>query len=357
MFTRLLVIIAICLAALPAYAQEGHVENTDMPADEFIYLPGEAHLAVFSIPDGWTQAFIQSASFFAERYGDTTDIYGTVVIYGPPEGEWSITGDSEEKLSVLARKLFPLGDIGTQPGWYEVMFDPVELPSEFAIAVFTFSNDERGVSLGLTGRASNMSNSTQISLGKMSPANIDMRDDGSEWMINAELEPTLRPEGITVSAELAGPHFAMADDGAAEGFLSFQHNGPLVQFTGDKGRTIEKVWVYAQLAGDWFETDKYATVYLMRDDFRLIGRRELSYSGYTNSGSWRSVEFDGVESTEIYYVLIQPNATTRVELQVGYDSSGENLGSYFGTTGGILQWNVEAPEASTNWMVRVQYAE
>jgi len=58
-----------------------------------------------------------------------------------------------------------------------------------------------------------------------------------------------------------------------------------------------------------------------------------------------------------YYALIEPISRPELSLLLGYDSSGENKGSEYGTVGAKFRWGVEAPEEKTNWMVRVRYAE
>jgi hypothetical protein len=40
---------------------------------------------------------------------------------------------------------------------------------------------------------------------------------------------------------------------------------------------------------------------------------------------------------------------------IGYDSSGANKSSSFGTPGAPKDWLTDAPQDSTNWMIRVEY--
>ena len=357
MLTRVSILMtAIWLAALAAFAaSDGMVESSDLAAADFEYLHDEAHLTIFESPADWDQAFFDYVEFFGERYGDTADIYGTVVLYGPPEGEGTIQGISEEKLTVLGRKLFPLSELSETPGWYRVTFEPMEAPGEFAVAVFTFSTEDAGVKLGLTARTLGKSNSAQVSLSHMVSKDIETREDGREWLIHAQLQPKLQPQGNTTAAGLDGPKFASYDDGSAEGFTTVQRNGPMVKFNAGNGRKVKRVHVFANCGGDWFKTERFATVYLMGADFKLKGRSELPYASYTNEGSWNSAAFNNVGVSGEFYVLVEPKSDPGVQLNIGYDTSGSNQASMFGEPGGVLVWDIKAPEDTTNWMIRVEY--
>jgi hypothetical protein len=356
MLTRISLLLVLWLAALPVFAaSDGLLKSSDQAAADFEYLHDEAHLTIFQTPADWDQAFFDYVEFYGERFGDVKDIYGTVVLYGPPAGESTITGSSDQKLTVLCRKLFPLADVPEQAGWYRVTFDTMEAPAEFAVAVFTFSTEDAGVKLGLCARTTERSHSTQVSLSKMIANNIMLRTDGRDWLMRAQLKPQLAPQGEVSAAGLSGANFAFLDDGSADGFTTAQRNGPMVKFNAGSGRKIKKVHVFANVSGEWFKTERFATVYIMGTDFKLKGRAELNYSLYTNEGSWSSTSFNNVKVTKDFYVLLEPKSDPAVQLNIGYDTSSTNQGSLFGTQGGTLKWGVEAPEDTTNWMIRVEY--
>ena len=54
-------------------------------------------------------------------------------------------------------------------------------------------------------------------------------------------------------------------------------------------------------------------------------------------------------------ILVEPVSRPTSKLLVGYDSSGKNRGSYFGSAGALHKWAIEAPEDKANWMIRVEY--
>ncbi len=356
MLTRVLLLIVLGLAALPAFAaNDGLVESSAEAAADFEYLHEEAHLTIFQAPADWDQAFFDYVEFYSERYGDVAGIYGTVVLYGPPAGQSTILGASTDKLTVLGRKLFPLSELAETPGWYRVTFEPLEAPSEFAVAVFTFSTEDAGAKLGLTARELGLSKSAQVSLSHMTPKEIDTRTDGREWLIHAQLQPKLQPTGNTADTGLSGANFLSYDDGLADGFATTQRNGPMVKFNAGAGRKVKAVHVFANCGGDWFKTKRFATVYIMGANFRLKGRGELPYASYTNEGSWSSSSFNNVKVAGDFYVLVEPKSDPGVQLNIGYDTSSANSASLYGTQGGTLVWDIVAPEDVTNWMIRVEF--
>jgi hypothetical protein len=52
---------------------------------------------------------------------------------------------------------------------------------------------------------------------------------------------------------------------------------------------------------------------------------------------------------------VEPVSRPAVKMYIGADTSGVNEGSLWGTAGTILAWDSEAPEESTNWMIRVRF--
>jgi hypothetical protein len=57
-----------------------------------------------------------------------------------------------------------------------------------------------------------------------------------------------------------------------------------------------------------------------------------------------------------FLVLIEPFSRPGLNFMVGYDNSGANRGSEFGSVGHAeLGWPLELPQDTTNWMIRVEY--
>ena len=265
---------------------------------------------------------------------------------------------------MLARNQFMLADIPEDGGWITVGVAPVALGSEFAVAIYTYSSEERGVMLGLAPTTGEGSQSGTFRMTKVkTPDEITTTDHYTwrggtmDWMIRARVSSTVSPADEVDTSAIEGPGYAYFDDGSAEGFYSSQKNGPLVRFSNDGGRVVDEVYVHAHLVGDWFETDRAASVYLLDRDMRILQRKRLKYSEYATEPSWGLVTFDSIAVTADFYVLVEPVSRPDVQMLIGCDESGENHSSLWGTAGSLLAWGTEAPEESANWMVRVHYGQ
>lgn len=360
-----LVIVVLLSWVYPALADELVVQWTGEEAESFEYLTDHAHFTVFYSPEGWPDVLCSEVQFFARRFGDTENVFGTVVVYGPPEDTGVFRGGSREnRLSVLARNQFMLADVPEDGGWITVGVAPFAVGSEFAVAVYTYSSEDRGVKLGLAPTTGEESQSGTFRMTKVkTPDEITTTDHytwrgGSmDWMIRARVGSTVSPDDVVDASAIEGPGYAYLDDGSAEGFYTSQKNGPLVRFSNDGGRVVDEVYVHAHLVGDWFETDRAASVYLLDRDLRILQRKRLKYSDYATEPSWGLVNFDSIAVTADFFVLVEPISRPDVQMMIGCDESGENLGSQWGTAGSVLAWGSEAPEESANWMVRVHYEQ
>lgn len=177
----------------------------------------------------------------------------------------------------------------------------------------------------------------------------------TDWLIQAHVSNTIAPPEVVTAADLSSADYFYTDDGTADGYITSQKHGPMVTFDAGSGKTIDRVYVYGQLVGDWFKCEKLATAYLLDKDFRIISREVLRYDRFVNEPAWGSVVFHDVKVTGQFYVLVEPLAKLDVQLEIGYDTGSENCGSLWGTPGSIGTWDTVAPEEMTNWMIRVHY--
>lgn len=88
-----LVIVVLLSWVYPALADELVVQWTGEEAESFEYLTDHAHFTVFYSPEGWPDVLCSEVQFFARRFGDTENVFGTVVVYGPPEDTGVFRGD------------------------------------------------------------------------------------------------------------------------------------------------------------------------------------------------------------------------------------------------------------------------
>jgi len=363
----IVVFICVLVWAAAALAEETYLQWDNGVADTFMAQEDRAHWMTFTSPDEWTDTLCSAVTFFGRRYGDVSNIYGTVVVYAPPADKVDFSESSEDnRLTVLSRNQFKLEDLSEEGSWLTVDVDPVEVGVDFGVAVYTYSNDERGVEMGLTADINETSHSGWFYMtrkrikedSKTTTRTTDhwtQRIDGSEWLIRALVSTAIAPTEELNVADLAGPDFAWHDDGTAEGYYTSQKHGPQVMFHTANSATVDRVYVNARVEGEWFESTREASVYLLDADLRILQRKKLAYSLYATEGAWRSVEFDDIRVSGDYYVLIEPVSRPEVSMYIGCDESGENLGSYWATAGSILAWDVAAPEEAANWMIRVHY--
>lgn len=365
------IVALLALAGLPrlALADERLLQWDNGVADLFIHQESNSHFVVFDTPKEWATTFPVEAMFYGKRYGDVGDIKGTVIIWGPQTDKTPKLKDRPNTLVIYARQQFNLASVPEQPGWFTVPLQTLELPSHFAVSVFTYSTAERGVELGLTAETRSPSHSTSIKpeaitedqlkklleRGKELPGTVKLRDDGREWMVRIKVRPTLLQEEAFTSEQLTGDNFSCFDDGGAEGWLSVQKYGPMVRVVNNGKRSIDRVYVYAKAQGDWFNNDRAATVYILDARYKIISRVQLPYMRYTDIPSWGYVSFNKLTAPDEFYVLVAPNCRPKLSLLIGYDTSGANKASMFGAPGANLAWNIDAPYEKTNWMIRVQY--
>jgi hypothetical protein len=362
-------VLALALMGRVAWADERVLQWDNGVADLFIHEGKTSHFVLFTSPKEWEKTFPVEVMFYAKRYGDVGNIKGTVVIWGPQTEKTAKVEDIPESLVIYSRQTFELAAVPEQPGWFTVPVETLELPKEFAVSVFTYSTDARGVELGLTGESANKSHSTSAKpepvtmealskardKGKPVEGGFKLRDDGREWMLRIKVRPSPQQEQAFTAEQLQGEDFSVFDDGGAEGWLSVQKNGPLLHVVNPGKRLIDRIYVYAKADGDWFNSTRAATVYILDSRFNIVSRSQLPYARYTGEPSWNYASFERTTAPKEFFVLITPNCRPNVGLLLGYDTSGKNNASLFGTPGAQLPWNIDAPNEKTNWMIRVKY--
>ena len=350
------------------FAEEMYLQWDDGTAESFSFTPDRAQFTYFQTPEDWSDSLCSAVRFYGRRFGDVSGIYGTVVVYAPPEDRTAMVGTSDEhRKQVLARNQFRLADVPEDGGWLEVAVDPVKVDGEFGVAIYTFSTEDNGVEIGLSAPILGETHSGDVWMTKVridkevGPDDIrttdhtQWRTDQREWMIRAFVSQTVPPREQIDLAELDGANIGSHDDGAAESYHTSQRYGPIVRFEAATGARVNRVYVIAYLEGDWFETDREASVYLMDKDLRILQRKKLAYNNYATAPAWGFVDFDDIAVAGEFYILVEPVSRPAVKMFIGCDTSGDNQGSLWGTAGTILAWDSEAPEESANWMIRVRF--
>ncbi len=358
--TGLLALVAVFCAGLllafsrPAGASEAVLSHLNDGMDSSTTLESTSHYVAFDAPKGWTNRFSQSLDVYCQRYGDVSGIKGIVVFYQAPTDKTDIT----TPYTILGRKLFDLSDAPEQMGWFSVPLDTFELPERFGVAVFTFSNETRGLRVGYTRKVrDNMSSSYVMkpdgTLDRKYKPN--MSREGREWMLRLTLRNTLAPQASLSSGEIHGSMFGGWDDGSAETFVTVQKHGCLVHFKNASPREVSRVYIYGQAAGDWLKSGQNIAVSLLDNEMGILHHVTLPYTAYTNEPSWAYVDFPTTNTPAEFYVLVEPNSRPMAQFEIGTDTSGMNKGSSWAVIGAHLEWETDAPQDKSNFMIRVEY--
>jgi len=363
-----------------ARADDRVLQWDDGVAEQFAWEQFNGHYIEFAVPSDWTFAFPVEVTFYGRRFGEVGERRGTVVIWGPQTDKTPHLKDLPNAPIVYGRKQFALSDVPSDGGWVTVPIDVFQLPPTFGVSVFTYSTDQAGVEIGLSKPTGHMSHSASLTpvgpaedeeekkpvlpqpsygmpKGKPDTSKIPFRIDAREWMVRIKIRPTPSAEAEVPLSELTAPNVAYFDDGNAEGFVTTQKYGMMVHFSTAQKHKVNRIYVYAKAQGDWFRTERGATIYLLDAKLAIVFRGQLPYKRFIHEPSWNYLDVPDVVVPADYYALIEPISRPELSLLLGYDSSGENKGSEYGTVGAKFRWGVEAPEEKTNWMVRVRYAE
>lgn len=353
----------VLLPPAAASAEERVLSHAPAAADSFDWAGkdanegGTGHTVAFELPKDLSLVFAREVTFFAKRSGLGTTKLGNVVIWEdnpPKEGE---KPEDHIPYRIVTQKNFNLADVPEAGGWVTVPLDTVQLPRKLIVAVYCYGTKDASVQLGLGPKSRAKTHSgilypLEMGLGGKG---VEKRRDGREWLIALKIADTIQAASTKSSADLSGPQFSSWDDGSAEGFDTMQTCGSMVKFHLDQGRKVKRIWVYGKLEGEWFKSSRRAGCWLMNDRWGILNRQDLAYSLFTNEAAWVSVDFPSIDVSGDFYVLVEPVSRPQVGLLVGYDSSGENKGSLYGNAGAVQVWECQAPEESTNWMIRVEY--
>lgn len=318
---------------------------------------GTGHIVTFEAPRGWHLTFARELSFWGKRTGLGQAMLGNILIWEDnPPVEDEDPKDHIPYRTVLQQN-FSLADVPEAGGWVKVPLQATALPRKFYVGVYCYGTTDASVLVGLGPKARTKSRSGILYPLEMGPGGtgIEFRRDGREWLISLAVTDSLSAGDMVKPSDLSGPGFAAWDDGSADGFDTMQKCGAMVKFHTDAQRKVKRVWVYAKLEGEWYQTQRRAGCWIMNDRLGILNRQDLPYASFTSAADWAGVDFPSIAVSGDYYVLVEPVSRPQLGLLIGYDSSGENMGSLYGDAGAVQTWECKAPEESANWMIRVEY--
>ncbi|MEZ5336824.1 MAG: hypothetical protein R3F46_01040 [bacterium] len=350
------------LASQVALAQEASLSFASEPVQSFEHMAIDGHEVFYPSASYGNYAFADSVTFFCRRYGDVGDLIGSVVVFGPQGENTRRIEDIPESQVVYSTSLFNLSDCPEEAGWFTVPIELLKLPAGgFSVVIYTRSNDERGLDIGLSPSttASSMSYTARVmtkdEIEEDPEAGQLRRTDHMEWMLSIGVKMDSGLGSGLSSADLSGKGFDYRDDGTAESFEEFTRSGAMVRFDNSSKRSVDAIYIYARLGADWFGTDRECSVVIADDRLNIIKRMAIPYTAFNESGSWAKLEVPNREVTKTFYVIVQPHSEKNVQFLIGADNSG-NKSSSVGITGALQEWSASCSEADTNWMIRVHYS-
>jgi hypothetical protein len=353
-------VVLVALGGSVRAAQETVLQRDNGVADTYEWLNQDFHYIKLELPRDWKEGYSEEVQFYAQRYGDVSNRKGTVVIWVPAKPPTASRSQEIGEHKKLTSAQFDLASVPEQPGWFSVKLDPVHLPSVFAISVYTFSDEQNGVKLGLTAKGSAVSFSSSTHPGAEGKwTAITPRRDKRNWLLRLKVRDTVAPATEFTTADLSGPNFLVHDDGSAEGFVTLRKKGLMLRCENSGPRQLESIFIYGKLDGQWFGSKRTMSILTLNQDLRILNRTLVPYSQFTNAGAWHEIKLSlVVNTTQVHYISVEPGSSATEQFLLGYDGSGPNLGSSYGTTGAPLSWPFETPaESTTNWMIRPKYVK
>lgn len=353
------ILFALMLVGTVAHAQDRMITWDSGEFDVFDHQETQGHFIAVGPQSDWKRTFAQSLTFFGKTYGDVGELRASILVIGPQTDKTAKIEDSPDSPVIYSRKQFKITDFaGPDGAWVTVPLDPVEITAGCMVGIFTYSNDDRGLMIGLDHPSDVLSHSSYVAPSKTGSGAYDVipRTDGRNWMMRLVVRPTLEAESTTTSADLTGNSFSAYDDGTADGFTTMQRYGPILRVRNTATRRVKRIWVYAFIDGDWFNTSSEAAVYLMDSRYAIVNHAQMPYSRFTDQPSWNYVSFPDVPVPDEFLVLIEPFSRPDMNFMIGYDNSEANQMSEFGSVGHAeLGWPLDIPQDTTNWMIRVEY--
>ncbi len=339
---RRLVILSLMIAAVLTCAASVYADNVELAydsgiADDFTFQNTDGYLVRYTAPD-IEEPFLTSISFFGYRYGEiNTD--------SPPMGYVAILDGQYNKIT---SKDFPFTLAGKLPQWNHVSIEPIPLSGTFWIYLLLPSNSAGGVVMGKDLEPAVF----RSRIGNHASGFRQITDGKYNWMIRCELNdgPPSRPN-IT-SEQISGSKFIFRDTGGCVGFQTLYRWGATVQFDIPQPKTVDSIYLYGRLTGNWFSTEKPFTVYILDDALRIQMSKTFEKRVFSSAPGWVKLEIPDTRLSGKIYAVIELNSRDEVQLFLGHDAA-PNKGSTVTQIGQPKDWPFKIDEKNFNWMIRL----
>ncbi len=306
---------------------------------DFERLYVEAAKVDFAGVKDWDATYLMGVSIFGRRYGGGSD----------PAKSYTNVAITDAEGKVLAQKLIPYSQYASEEGWVYVELPSVKIDEPISVVVYPYAREEFGVEIGYTEKSRFFRSYQGNPSSGFTPV-----EGKFDWMIRITVRNKLEPLVFIDATEISGINYLHYDDGTADGFFTFQRGGAMVGFKNQGYKTLEDVFVYGRVEGDWFTGKPTFRVFLLDHDLRVITSAQCEYSILTEIPHWSNVDFPDTDLPGDFYILLEPVSRPEASLYLGFDTSGGGYPNYYGTVGAFWDWPLSVLQEKTNWMIRVK---
>jgi hypothetical protein len=338
------------LLSLPAGAIELRYDAGT--ADDYTFQLTDGYLVRFTAPE-FVEPFVTGVSFFGARFGEANG--------AKPQTGYIAILDAE--YNKLVSREFNYSDVSKIPSWNHFSIDPVvvrdtkygavdyvEKPFIFWVYFLMPSNADAGVMIGKDMDPANL----RSRAGNHAAGFKTVSDGKYNWMIRCDVSDGPSTNAEFTSDNLKGEKFIVKDSGVSAGFLSLYKYGATVSYETAAPITIDKLYIYGKLAGDWFSASREFTVYLLDSDLRIQLSHNFPYRGFTSQPAWISMDLPDIKVNGKFHLVVEPYCRNLVQLELGYDGASNKSSSYT-IMGQPTKWVFDTvDQTKMNWMMRLE---
>ncbi len=308
-------------------------------ADDYTFQLTDGYLVRFTAPD-FVEPFITDISFYGYRFG-------TYDSAKSPTGYVAILDANYNK---IVSRDFAFSTISTKPAWNHFSFEPFIAKGTFWVYILIPSNLNSGIMMGKDLDPASL----RSRIGNHATGFKPISDGRYNWMVRCFTSDGPPVNDVYTSDTLKGNQFVYKDNGINSGTLAIYRYGATLRLEAPSPITIDKVYAYGKLAGNWYNTEREFTIYLLDADLRIILSRSYPYRVFSSQASWRAIDIPNTKVSGKYYVAIEPNCRDEVQLELGHDSA-PNKASMFASNGISREWPYKLVDLSNiNWMIRLK---
>ena len=330
-------LIAVCVV-LPRQAGAMELRYDSGTADDFTFQLTDGYLVRFTPPE-FENPVIVDVSFFGNRYGQID----------PKESPVGYLAILDKDLNKLTGRNVPFSDLSTSPSWNHINLDPYVIKDAFWVYLYFPSNSARGVMMGKDMNPSSL----KSRIGNASEGFKAITDGKYNWMIRCEVTDGLEVQQKYSSADLTGANFLYKDSGVASGFQTLYKNSATIAFDLAQPAVIDKLYIYGRATGDWMNSDREFSVYLLDQDMRIQMTKSYPLRLFTSTAEWLRIDLPDTKLSGHLLLIIEPNSRDEVGLELGYDQE-PNKGSDVTNMGQPADWPFNLDKNAFNWMFRLE---